>query len=130
MPSSIRMYTSACKKPLTNKMLYKLNVLHGITISPENLIDEMVADTNVSKPHCEAIFTALMSSIWKYVSNGRPISIGSIGKFVPSIKTEAPTNLNKTGAKQVKSFSIKFVPTAKFQSALNNVSIQVDSIVK
>lgn len=95
--------------------MYFLKIVQNDVVNIDVLSKEIEKETSLSEVDVHAVLIALQGKIMQHLENGNVINLENLGKFSIAAKTTAHENIADVSTKDVKKFSINFMPSLKIK---------------
>ena len=110
--------------PLTGETRLYPSIVTYHSITADNLVDYMVANSNISKAVALAAVAGLRSLIKSYLMNGHTLVIPNLGTFRLVADTKAVDTVGKAKANCIKRVRVRFTPTSTTVNACKSVKFR------
>ncbi|MGP1515931.1 MAG: hypothetical protein ACTTJH_08275 [Bacteroidales bacterium] len=96
----------------------------------DTIAKEISHATSVSYPDVLAALKALEMHIALHVMNGSAVKFGTLGSFIPALRSKAVTKADDVTAQTVKRITCRFFPSVAFRSQMKSAELELKDLNK
>lgn len=114
----------------TKEERFVAKIMRNSDTDLDTVAKEISHATSVSYPDVVAALKALEIHVASHVMNGSAVKFGTLGSFIPAIRSKAVKNSDDVDADTVKRITCRFYPSVAFRSQLKSAGLEYKDLTK
>lgn len=106
----------------TSQEKFTAKIERADDVTTDELVQEIKEATSLTNSDITAVIIALQEHIQEHVAKGAAVQVGTLGKFVPSIRAKAEATKDEVSVNSIREVKCLFQPTVKFKKRLKDVN--------
>jgi predicted histone-like DNA-binding protein len=109
---------------------YMARIFRGSNVTLDVIAKEISHATSVSYPDVVAALKAFEIHVSNHVLQGNAVFFGTLGAFIPKIKSTAVATADEVDAQSIKKVTCRFFPSVSFKNTLKGVTLEYKDLSK
>ena len=103
------------KNMLTDVVLFYGQIKPDVAVKLDELVENISQECTVTRHDVKAVLSALQEQMYKAIRSGRPVYLGDLGSFRPTISTQGVEDKEDFKSNNIRSINVRFRPSPEFR---------------